>query len=82
VILFGSSELYPITIHDGNMVFSIFIIKFYNFPHIPLTVIYCCNTCICSILSYKLSLTSKFTSCWITFSLTVSSWTVYIYWCE
>ena len=73
VILFGPSEWFPRTIHEGNMVFSIFIIKFYNFTHIPLTVIYCCNTCICSILPYKLSLTSKFTSCWIIRSLTVSS---------
>jgi hypothetical protein len=39
----------------------------------PLTVIYCCNTCICSILHYKLSLTSKFASCWIILFLTVSS---------
>ena len=73
VILFGPSEWIPRTIHEGNMVFSIFIIKFYNFLHIPLTVIYCCNTCICSILPYKLSLASKFTSCWIILSLTVPS---------
>ena len=73
VILFRPSEWFPRTIHEGNMVLSIFIIKFYNFPHIPLTVIYCCNTCICSILPYKLSLTSKFTSCWIILSITVSS---------
>ena len=71
VILFGPSEWFPRTILEGYMVLSIFIIKFYNFPHIPLTVIYCCNTCICSILPYKLSLTSKFTSCWIILSLTV-----------
>jgi hypothetical protein len=25
----------------------IVIIKFCNFPHIPVTVIYCCNECIC-----------------------------------
>ena len=73
VILFGPSEWFPGTIHEGNMVFSIFIIKFYNFPHIPLTVIYCCNTCICSILPYKLSLTSKFTSCWKILSGAVSA---------
>jgi hypothetical protein len=73
VILFGPSEWFPRTIHEGNMVFSIFIIKFYTFPHIPSTVIYCCNTCICSILPYKLSLTSKFTCYWKILSGAVSA---------